>query len=131
MTRQTLNPPAEETEQEALFRWAALNACRIPELYLLHHIPNGGARSARTGARLKAQGVKPGVPDICLPVARGGKHGLYIELKRRDGGRVSPAQHWWIDSLQAQGFAACVCCGWDDARMAIMCYLRKEDGEHE
>lgn len=131
MPRQTPKPPMEETEQEVLFRWAALNACAIPELYLLHHIPNGGARSARTGARLKAQGVKPGVPDICLPVARGDKHGLYIELKRRSGGRVSPAQCWWIDELKKQGFAAFVCCGWEEARTTIIDYLRKEDGEHE
>ena len=77
---------------------------RWPELRLLHAIPNGGKRDIRTAAMLKAEGVKPGVPDICLPVPRGGKHGLYIELKRRKGGTVSKAQEAWIRALMAQGF---------------------------
>mgnify|MGYP004433785991 CR=1 FL=1 len=38
-------------------------------------------RDARTAANLKRQGVKAGVPDLHLPVARGGYNGLYIELK--------------------------------------------------
>lgn len=53
---------------------------------------------------MKAAGVKPGVPDMFLPVAREGCHGLYIELKRRDGGRVSPEQTAWMDALARQGY---------------------------
>lgn len=51
------------------------------ELALLHHIPNGGARSKATAGRLKAEGVKAGIPDICLPVPKNGYGALYIELK--------------------------------------------------
>ena len=76
--------PLEEAEQCALMEWAAYNAGKWPELRLLYHIPNEGKRSIRAGARLKAQGLKRGVPDNHLPVARGGYIGLYIELKRRD-----------------------------------------------
>ena len=119
--------PTEHQEQCALFEWAAWMAKRIPELHLMHAIPNGGKRDIRTAAMLKAEGVKPGVPDIFLPVSRGGKHGLYIELKRRKGGTVSKAQEAWIRALMHQGYVCTVCHGWDAARDEIMNYLRQED----
>ena len=68
-------------------------------------------------------GVKPGVPDMFLPVAREGCHGLYIELKRRDGGRVSPEQTAWMDALARQGYKTALCHGWDAAREEIQRYL--------
>lgn len=67
--------------QEMLFRWITYQLDEYPELALLYHIPNGGKRDAKTATILKRQGVKAGVPDLHLPVARGGYHGLYIELK--------------------------------------------------
>ena len=67
---------SEHAEQVALFKWAEFAAARWPELTLMHAIPNGGHRNKITAARLKAEGVRAGVPDICLPVARGGWHGL-------------------------------------------------------
>ena len=71
----------EAGAQETLFNWAQYRYARYPELELLYHIPNGGKRDACTAVNLKRQGVKAGVPDLHLPVARGGYHGLYIELK--------------------------------------------------
>jgi hypothetical protein len=65
----------------------------------------------------------PSVPDICLPVARTGKHGLYIELKRKSGGRVSDNQAWWIESLAAEGYAVAVCYGLDEAISEITKYI--------
>ncbi|MDR0325019.1 MAG: VRR-NUC domain-containing protein [Oscillospiraceae bacterium] len=124
-------PPArrrqhEAGEQVALFQWARMMEKQHPELTLLHHIPNGGSRkSAIEGAHLKAQGVRAGVPDICLPVARGGYHGLYIELKAT-GGRVQDTQRVWIDALAAQGYKAIVAFGFEQARAAIEQYLRGE-----
>lgn len=113
----------ESQQQQLLFEWAALAAGRWPELALMYHIPNGGSRSKSEAGRFRAEGVKAGVPDICLPVARGGYHGLYIELKRVKGGRVSTAQQGWIAALRDQGYYACVCKGWDDAAGAIKAYL--------
>lgn len=83
--------PTEAEEQTELFAWAELLRGRFPELRLLYHVPNGGSRNRIEAARLQAQGVKAGVPDLCLPVARGKYHGLYIELKRTRGGRISEA----------------------------------------
>ena len=116
----------ESQEQQLLFEWAALSAGKWPELALMYHIPNGGSRSKAEAGRFKAEGVKSGVPDICLPAARGGYHGLYIELKRVKGGRVSPAQQGWIAALRDQGYCACVCKGWDDAAHVIKKYLENK-----
>lgn len=118
----------ESQEQQLLFEWAALSAGRWPELALMYHIPNGGSRSKSEAGRFKAEGVKAGVPDICLPVARSGYHGLYIELKRVKGGRVSTAQQEWIAALRDQGYYACVCKGWDDAAHVIKAYLEGRVG---
>jgi hypothetical protein len=114
---------SEHDEQAALFEWAEMMTPTWPELRLLHAIPNGGFRGKATAARLKAEGVKRGVPDLCLPVPRGGYHGLYIELKV---GRNKPSteQQSWIAELSRNGFAALVCYGWEAARDAICEYLR-------
>ena len=106
--------PTEDTEQICLFRWAALQSSKYPELALMYHIPNGGKRSKSEAARFRTMGVKAGVPDIFLPVKRSGHwltgpsdmiapyNGLYIELKR-------PAQSWLCGrSLQRLG--SCGCC---------------------
>ena len=83
--------PSESVEQQRLFLWARMQSGKYPCLTLMYHIPNEGKRSRATGGRLRAEGLKAGVPDICLPVACGGCHGLYIELKRQHGGRLLPA----------------------------------------
>lgn len=117
---------SEHAEQALLFQWAALATGRLPELVLLHAIPNFAGRlgklTALHGARLKAEGRKKGVPDISLPVPRGTYHGLYIELKAQ-GGRPTPEQKDWLYRLQAQGYAAHLCIGWEDARETLISYL--------
>lgn len=118
--------PTEDEEQAALFDWAARMEKRHPELQLLHAIPNGGARHAAVGAKLKRTGVKRGVPDICLPVARNGCHGLYIELKRRQHGRASTEQVAWMDALVREGYHCALCYGWDAAREVILRYIGEE-----
>ena len=95
--------PAEFGLQCALITWAKLNEARWPELALLHHIPNGGHRHANVAAGLKRAGVKAGVPDLVLPIPRGGYPGLYLELKSPKG-RLSKAQREWISALRHQGY---------------------------
>ena len=117
--------PTESEEQQSLFSWAEIQAGRYPELRLLYHIPNGGRRSKAEAGRFKAEGVKPGVPDVCLPVARGLYHGLYIELKRVKDGKTSEDQKTWIAELTKQGYYAAVCRGWAEASKVLLCYLRQ------
>jgi len=115
----------ESVEQTRLFQWARMQQGRWPELQLLYHIPNGGSRHRLEAIRLKQQGVRAGVPDLCLPVARDNCHGLYIELKRMKGGRVSPEQTAWMEALKAEGYMVAVCHGWEMASEVIMCYLKE------
>ena len=112
----------EAQEQRALFQWAGLAEQQYPELKLLHHIPNGGKRDARTAANLKKEGVKAGVPDMCLPVSRGQYHGLYIELKTQKG-KVQKNQKEWLSALNKEGYATKVCYGWLEAKESIEKYL--------
>ena len=127
--KRTYTPPTvplEDTEQRIIFQWAAMEAAARPELGLLYAIPNGGKRAIKTAIALKAQGVKSGVPDMCLPVARGEYHGLYIELKRQRGGTVSDNQKEWITALTGQGYKAEVCRGAEEAIKVIKEYLNNE-----
>lgn len=112
----------ENVEQTCLFRWAAYEQGKHPELNLLYHIPNGGSRNKYEAANLKRQGVKAGVPDLCLPVARGKYHGLYIEMK---AGKNTPSelQKDWLKALNKQGFLAVVCYGWEKASEMLTQYL--------
>ena len=112
----------ESNEQASLMVWAAYQAGRFPELELLYHIPNGGSRNSIEAYHLKEQGVKAGVPDLCLPVARGAFHGLYIELKIK-GNKPTTKQRDWIERLREQGYKAEVCYGWEEASGVILDYL--------
>lgn len=124
MTQKRDYTPSEAEEQMTLFRWAAEMAVyKWPELNLLHHIANGGSRHKIEAARLKAQGVKPGIPDVFLPVPRKGYHGLYIEMKRQKGGTVSQDQKEMIEALQYQGYRVEVCKGFHAAANVIEEYM--------
>ena len=116
----------EAQHQTQVFKWAAQPSVRgvYPELKLLHHIPNGGRRDPIEARHLKEQGVKPGVPDLHLPVARKGYHGLYIELKTEKG-RATDKQKQWLSELVKQGYYAVVCHGWQDAQAVLMWYLNE------
>ncbi len=125
MTRGSIKTPTptEHEEQVTLFTWFRMRYAGM----LMYAIPNGGARSSITGARLRDEGVLAGVPDIFLPCPSGGKHGLYIEMKRQKGGRVSAPQKAVMQALRMQGYEVAVCHGWQEARDCIEQYLARED----
>lgn len=100
---------SELSEQQAVMEWAEWECGKYPELCLLYHIPNERKCSAVTGANLKRAGVKKGVPDLCLPCAKGKYNALYIEMKKDSKGEVSAAQKQWIEKLNAAGNLAVVC----------------------
>ena len=114
--------PTEHEEQVALFQWAEANEGEHEELKLLFAVPNGGYRPMTTAAQLKAEGVRSGVPDCCLPVARGRFHSLWIEMKRKPN-RPTEAQEHWISTLRDYGHSAVVCYGAQEAIDVIKAYL--------
>lgn len=114
---------SENGHQCALFCWAQQNQKDYPEVQWLFHIANGGLRDKITAGRLKAAGVKPGVPDLFLPIRRLQYPGLWIELKRPGVKKASNEQQVWLEMLLMQGYAAQVCIGWEHARDTIIKYL--------
>lgn len=114
----------ESGAQSTLMYWARLREKYYPELALLFHIPNGGTRNQKEAASLKRQGVKAGVPDLCLPVARCGYHGLFIELKVGKN-KQTKNQIEWQDKLNAQGYLSVCCWGWQSAQELIENYLNE------
>lgn len=117
--------PKEAEEQTSFFQWLYLKSVKHPELKYAFAIPNGGSRHRLEAKNLKAQGVKSGVPDIFLPLARKGKHGLFIEMKRRKNSHTSPEQKEYLAYLQSQGYEAKVCKGLDDAIALTEDYLKE------
>jgi hypothetical protein len=112
-----------------VFQWAAAMQSQHPVLSLLFAIPNGGKRSIITAAMLKAEGVKPGVPDLFFPVPKDGVPGLFIEMKRQKRGSLSLHQKAWQEALTEQGYAVRVAKG-ADAAITILKHwleLKKED----
>ena len=71
---------------------------------LIFAIPNGGQRNVIVAAKLKAEGVLSGVPDLCIPIAKKGYNGLYIELKNGKAGKVSDNQQTIMGKLQNEGY---------------------------
>jgi hypothetical protein len=115
--------PTEHDEQVALIDWCHLMAHQHPELELIFSIPNGGWRHPATAKSLKLEGAKPGVPDLFLPAAKKGYHGLFLELKRKMQGKLSVSQKTVIEALRDQGYKVEVCKGFEPARDAILSYL--------
>lgn len=114
---------AEHKEQAALFDWLNLASVQYPEFKMAYAIPNGGHRYISVAKKLKREGVKPGVPDICFPVARDGYHALYIELKAGNNKPTKKQQQWIID-LSKEGNLALVCIGWEQAKNVFIEYIQ-------
>lgn len=123
----------EDEEQELFFDWLEVASGRQPLYKLAFAVPNFSGTgkkgtlmrrvNQRHGAKLKRTGRKPGVPDIVFPVARGGYHSLYIEMKRLRGSTMTDEQKVWIPALREQGHLVEVCKGWEEARDCIERYV--------
>jgi len=111
------NSPTELDEQIRLCVWLDRAGIKY------YAIPNGGWRSAGEAVKFKLSGVKPGVPDLCIPLPVSHYHGLYIELKRVIGGKVSDVQGEWLNYLQSKGYFAVVAKGFDEAKGIVEYYL--------
>ena len=115
-------PSSEHDEQVTVIEWANLSLGKYPALKLLYAIPNGGARGKAVAGKLKAEGVKKSIPDLCLPVACGGYHALYIEMKSLIG-KPSKDQLTLHEELRTYGNKVVVCQGADEGIAELTNYL--------
>jgi len=106
----------EHNHQKLLIAWFRAN---YPDI-LVFAIPNGGRRDAATAQNLKSEGVVAGIPDLFVA---DGKPGLFVEMKK-PGGVLSAAQKVIIPALKAAGYEVSVCYGYNEAKIAIMDYLK-------
>lgn len=107
--------PLEDTEGKLLIRWVRFQEIKYPELRTFYRIPNEAFK--------RRVGVKKGMPDYCLPVARGRYNNLFIELKRLDGGIVSADQKETHGILRHYNGCVMIANGWESARDLILQYL--------
>lgn len=127
-----IKAPLESWEQEQIFKWRDENMHKYPELALLHSSGNGLRLTPGQAVKSKKQGLTAGVPDIFLPVSKVFDcpqkgfivyHGLFIELKRIKGSKISPEQTVFMAALENQGYMCRVCYGADEAIETIKQYL--------
>lgn len=87
------------------------------------HVPNESKRSIVYGAQLKRAGMRSGFPDLYIPIAKGGYHGLFIEMKV---GKNKPTenQKYWLQLLRELGHRTEVCYGYDEAIRIINAYIK-------
>lgn len=122
----TLRRPRIDWEGQQQAQLFGILKIKHPEFYrLAYHVPNGGHRHKATAGKMRAQGVKAGVSDIAVTLARGGWFGLYIEFKAAppNDSAVSPEQNAFILRVEQQGYYATVCRGVEEALRVIEWYL--------
>lgn len=111
----------EHDLQKAFFSNIAVQMLGDPYLYLFHAIPNGGTRDKITAGKLKAEGVKAGIPDTYLPMPRGKYNGFYMEFKAKSN-KPDEDQRAVMLMLDTQGFKVLCVNHLDDAIKAFTDY---------
>jgi len=99
--------------------WAAMRGI---DPRLLFAVPNAGAGAQRGQAgKMKAEGVRAGVPDLCLALPSPVFHGAFFELKSKTG-KVRPEQRGYHNLLRRMDYNVVTCFGVDETIRAIMVY---------
>lgn len=119
----------EYLEQKALFEWIRNPATlrQYPALKLAHCSLNGVRLSKAQAGKAKAAGMLAGVFDVRVPAARGGYHGLELEMKAGNNG-PTPAQLEWGAGMEAEGYKVAFAWTWVEAKDAIEAYLNVHSG---
>ena len=124
-----VSAPPEDYEQRLVIAYRDRLMPVDPDMKYLVHVPNGGKRDLVSAQLLKAAGVSPGWPALQLALVVPGFHGLAIEMKRREGGRLTVDQYDTLAWLAGNNWLACVCLGADDAIALLDTYRGIRDGK--
>ena len=120
--RLTVSLPSEHQEQAGFVQWFRARWPRV----LIFAIPNGGKRNLSTARNLKMEGVVPGVPDLYIPA-----WGIWVEMKRQKGGRLSPDQEEMINYLESIGHDVIVGYGAADTSEKLLSLLGGRGGSRK
>lgn len=117
---------SEHTEQAAYIQWCEMQKNVYPALAWVYAVPNGGQRHKAVAGKMKAEGQKAGVPDLCLPIPKANPHGgiycgLYMETKVKPN-KPTSEQNKWLEFL-ASYYAVAVCYGFDDLKAVTLWYI--------
>lgn len=117
--------PTEHQVQVTLFEWAAASIHTYPVLELLYAIPNASKASDLARIWNAAEGLRRGMPDVCLPESACGYKSLYIEHKREDkrGQTLPDHQREMHERLRRWGHAVVVSYSFEESRHAIVSYI--------
>lgn len=116
----------ERAEQVAVFQWIDASIGKYPALKNAFHPANGGKRHIGVARKMKAEGVKRGVPDIILLYPSKGFHGLVIEMKIK-GNYPTLDQKEWMCRLVKANYKVALCYSADEAIAVLENYLRNKD----
>lgn len=120
----------EHDQQVSFIKWCNVMSLNYPELKLIYSNPAGGFRHKKTAGMMKAEGQRAGIPDLTLPVARKGFHGMYLEMKTEKG-RLSENQENWCQSLILEGYCVFVAYSLNEAIGYVSEYLGITEGDGE
>jgi len=126
VTPEQIAKTSEHSQQAAFFCWASKQEHYA--LAFMFAVPNGGLRNKVQASKLKAEGVKPGVPDVFLPFPCGQFAGLYLEFKKpgtegHKSGGLKPEQVKYREYLTKVGYSHKVCFSWLQAATFVVEYL--------
>lgn len=108
---------SEDEEQIRLVVWLQKQGIKVAAS------GNGGSRHYLEAVKLKRMGISSGYPDLFIPIPSGSYHGLFIEMKRTVGGKVSELQKDWLNYLEKVGYYAKVAYGAEEGKKIVTEYL--------
>ena len=115
-TNEKVKQKSEHLEQVEFVSWFRKNYHPTHRVFA---IPHGGLRSKGVAMSLKAEGATAGVPDLMIPSL-----GVFIEMKKEKGGKVSPEQMEWLDYLTSVGYYTKVCNGCEEAKQFVLSIIK-------
>jgi|GEM_PF-1282543 len=125
---------SEHSHQVRFIQWCLDSArmqgdpLKAEALRWIHSIPNGAYTTPKQKAKLKAEGLTPGVHDLRVDWVRRDAYGriispgMIIEMKL-PGEKYTPEQLEYKEFMEKQGFTAVLARNWQEAAVAVIEHL--------
>jgi hypothetical protein len=111
---------SESVTQQYFMQWLKLQYPRVHEVTA--SFPNEGKRSYKNASRMKAEGLKKGMPDLGIFYPTPRHHGMFIELKSPKG-KLTEDQCNMMELLASKGYYCCASWTLESAQDEVRKYL--------